>query len=152
VDSAKRYLKIGRIGVFQKINFNHPHLPGLGPIGGSLDFLISKTAGAINLERGDNMVRHVTRYLFVVEAKQESTLKKSSPQIQLITQMITLEYHDPLKAPIKKPRLTIRTSHGRAGCISDRRSWDFYYLRKATFKERMGELGDMNCLFIRYVC
>jgi hypothetical protein len=29
--------------------------------------------------------------------------------------------------------LTIRTPRGRAGCISDGRSWEFYYLRKATF-------------------
>ena len=37
--------------------------------------------------------------------------------------------------------LTIRTPHGRAGCISDGRSWEFYYLRKTTFereKERVG--------------
>ena len=95
MDVAKKYLNAGPIGLFQEINFDHPHLPGLGPIGGSLDFLTSMTAGAINLERGDNMVRHVTPYLLVVQAKQESTLKKSSSQIQLITQMITLEYHDP---------------------------------------------------------
>ena len=81
--------------MFQEINFDHPHLPGLGPIRGSLDFLTSMTAGAVNLERGDNMVRNVTPYLLVVEAKQESTLKKSSPQIQLVNQMITLEYHNP---------------------------------------------------------
>jgi hypothetical protein len=47
------------------------------------------------LERDDNMVRHVTPYLLVVEVNQESMAKKSSSQIQLITQMIALEYHDP---------------------------------------------------------
>ena len=74
--------------MFQEINFDHSHLPRLGPFGGSLDFLTSMIAEVVNLERGDNMVRHVTPYLLVVEAKQESTLKKSSSQIQLITQMI----------------------------------------------------------------
>ena len=95
MDVARKDLNAGPIGVFQEINFDHPHLPGLGPLGGSLDFLTSMTAGARSLERGVNMVRNVTPYLLVVEAKQESTLNKSSSQIQLLTQMITLEYHDP---------------------------------------------------------
>ena len=95
MDTAKKYLKAGPIGVFQEINLDHPRLPGLGPIGGSLDFLTSMTAGAVNLERGDNLVRHVTPYLLVVGAEQGSTLKKSTPHIELVTQMITLEYHHP---------------------------------------------------------
>ena len=92
---ARKYLGAGRIGLFSEVPFEHKDLPGIGHIGGSLDYLTSAYGGVKDAEKLPKaLIRLETPYLLVVEAKTTSTIGKDSSLYQLIAQLITVEYHD----------------------------------------------------------
>jgi len=81
--------------LFSEIPFEHDDLPGIGPIGGSLDYLTSAYAGVKGIGRDLNaQVRLKTPYLLVVEAKSGSTIGRFASLYQLIAQLVTVEYRD----------------------------------------------------------
>ena len=70
-------------------------MPGIGHIGGSLDYLTSAYLGVKNPEKHKKAsIRLDTPYLLVVEAKTTSTIGENSSLYQLIAQLVTVEYHN----------------------------------------------------------
>jgi hypothetical protein len=83
------------IALFSEIPIEHDDLPGIGPVGGAVDFLTSTIAGGYTSVRefGDKLVP-AKPYFVVVEAKKSSTIADQSSQAQLLAQLLTLEYMD----------------------------------------------------------
>jgi hypothetical protein len=92
----RKYLNAGKIALFSEVPFTHDNLPGIGEIGGNLDYITSVYAGVKDIGiLSDAQVRLKTPYLLVVETKSNSIIGRFSSFYQLITQLITVEYHDP---------------------------------------------------------
>jgi len=92
---ARKYLKAGKIGLFSEVPLEHEDLPGIGHIGGNVDYLTSGYAGVKDPEKHKKAsIRLETPYLLVVEAKTTSTIGRDSSLYQLIAQLIAVEYHD----------------------------------------------------------
>ena len=92
---ARKYLNAGRIALFSEVQFEHDNLPGIGEIGGNLDYITSAYAGVKDIGTLSNaQVRLKTPYLLVVEAKSSSTIGRFSTFYQLISQLVTVDYHD----------------------------------------------------------
>ena len=92
---ARKYLQAGKIGLFSEVPFEYEDLPGIGYIGGNLEYLTSTYIGAAKRKKAS--IRLETPYLLVVEAKTTSTIGKDSSLYQLIAQLLTMEYRDPFK-------------------------------------------------------
>jgi hypothetical protein len=92
---ARKHLNAGKIALFSEVPFVHDNLPGIGEIGGNLDYITSAYAGVKdNRILSGAQVRIKTPYLLVVEAKSNSAIGRFSSFYQLITQLITVEFHD----------------------------------------------------------
>jgi hypothetical protein len=92
VHLARTQLKVGKICVFAEVPFDHEDVPGIGPIGGKLDYLASEFAGVTSL--GKNFIAQVrlkTPHLLVVEAKTDATIGTLASFYQLTTQLIPVE-------------------------------------------------------------
>jgi hypothetical protein len=85
--------KLTNIALFHEVPMEHPNLPGVGAISGSLDYLASATDVPTNLTFG-SAIPDNPRFI-VVEAKRGSTLSDIQSEAQLLAQMLTLEYTDP---------------------------------------------------------
>jgi hypothetical protein len=82
------------IGVFHEVALEHPNLPGVGPASGNMDFLIARVDGGFDLEIfGDDVVA-TDPFITIVEAKKGETIGDPSSKVQLIAQMLTLDYND----------------------------------------------------------
>ena len=92
---AKLHLDAGAIALFQEVNFEHPDLAGIGPIGGSLDFLSSNVVGTANVAKYGDFARPSRPHFFIVEAKKSTTVGTPNAQAQVLAQLLTLHYHDP---------------------------------------------------------
>jgi hypothetical protein len=81
------------IVLFQEVPVEHPSLPGVGPIGGALDYVASSTLIPTNL-----LLRGTARpgkpHFIVVEAKKGTTVIEASSEAQLLAQILTLEHID----------------------------------------------------------
>jgi hypothetical protein len=92
---AKQYLKARKVVLFSKVPFNNDNLPGIGPIGGNLDYLTSQYSGAVNFtENLRPNVKHEKPYLLVVEAETHVSITEETSLYQLIAQLLTLEHED----------------------------------------------------------
>jgi hypothetical protein len=92
---ARKHLAAGHIALFSEVLFQHDNLPGIGEVGGNLDYITSAYSGVKELVATSNaQVRLKRPYLLVVEAKSSSTIGRFSSFYQLITQLVTIEYHD----------------------------------------------------------
>ena len=92
---AKLHLDAGNIALFQEVNFEHPDLAGVGPIGGSLDFLSSNVIGTANIAKYGDFARPALPHFLIVEAKKSTTVRTPNAQAQVLAQLLTLHYHDP---------------------------------------------------------
>ena len=73
VDAARiRYRK--NIALFAEVPVEHPDLPGIGHIGGNLDFLASTVAGDEDMRQDAEYALPEQPYFIVVEAKKAVTL------------------------------------------------------------------------------
>lgn len=95
VELAKNVLHAGTIALFSEIPFEHPDLPGVGPIGGNLDFLTSGVLNTRAVWKHPRYASYSKPYLLVVEAKHGSALTKPASMAQLVAQLLTLDFHDP---------------------------------------------------------
>jgi len=94
VHLARKYLKAGSVGLFSEVPFEMDNLPGIGSVGGSLDYLTSAFAGAKDPSRHVKAsIRLETPYLLVVEAKTTSSIGRDSSFFQLMAQLIAVEHH-----------------------------------------------------------
>jgi hypothetical protein len=82
------------IGLFSEVAVEHPDLPGIGHIGGNLDFLASTVAGDVDMRQDGEYALPKRPYLIVVEAKKSVTLGQYSSQAQLLAELLTLEFLD----------------------------------------------------------
>jgi hypothetical protein len=92
---AKLHLEAGSIALFQDVNFEHPDLAGVGPIGGSLDFLSSNVIGTRNVAKYGDFARPSRPHLLIVEAKNSTNVGTTNALAQVLAQLLTLHYHDP---------------------------------------------------------
>ena len=93
VDAARiRYRK--NIALFAEVPIEHPDLPGVGHIGGNLDFLASTVAGDEDMREDAQYALPEQPYFIVVEAKKGITLDQHSSKAQLLAELLTLEYLD----------------------------------------------------------
>ena len=93
IDAARiRYRK--RIALFAEVAVEHPDLPGIGPIGGNLDFLASTVAADADMREEAEYALPERPYLIVVEAKKLATLGQHSSKAQLLAELLTLQYLD----------------------------------------------------------
>ena len=82
------------LALFSKVAFEYPDLPGIGPIGGSLDYVSSIVNATVPVS--DTVrAQHGPPYFLVVEAKTSSTIGRDASRGQLIAQLLTLDYHNP---------------------------------------------------------
>jgi len=93
VDGARiRYRK--NIGLFTDVPVEHPDLPGVGHIGGYLDFLTSTVVGNEDMREDAEYALPERPYFIVVAAKKATTLDQHSSKAQLLAELLTLEYLD----------------------------------------------------------
>lgn len=93
VDAARiRYRK--NIALFAEVPVEHPDLPGIGHIGGNLDFLASTVAGDEDMRQDAEYALPERPYFIIVEAKKAVTLGQYSSKAQLLAELLTLQYLD----------------------------------------------------------
>src|SRR5438552_12152969 len=81
VDTARiRYRK--NIALFAEVPIEHPDLPGVGHIGGNLDFLASTVAGDEDMREDAQYALPEQPYFIVVEAKKGITLDQHLSKAQ----------------------------------------------------------------------
>ena len=83
-----------RIAVFTEVPFEHPCMPGIGPISGNLDYLCSSVRSAYDVEELSRFAEIATPYFLIVEAKHAGTVGSRYSHGQLIAQLISLQYHN----------------------------------------------------------
>jgi hypothetical protein len=93
---ARKHLAAGHIALFSEVPFQHDDLPGIGEVGGNLDYITSAYGGVKNIKADVNpQVKLKIPYLLVVEAKSSSTIGRDSSFYQLLAQLVTVEHRDP---------------------------------------------------------
>jgi hypothetical protein len=93
VDAA-RILYSKNIALFAEVPVEHPDLPGIGHIGGNLDFLASTVAGNEDMRQDAEYALPEKPYFIVVEAKKAATLGQYSSKAQLLAELLTLDFLD----------------------------------------------------------
>ena len=78
-DQAKKLM------MFEEYTINHAHIPGIGPIAGPVDFLVSNIAGNYR-----DVPAPAAPHLLVLEAKSHSAYGLVSSTAQLFAQALTL--------------------------------------------------------------
>ena len=94
VAAARRTYKTKSLGLFAEVPVEHPDLPGIGAIGGNLDFLASNVAGDEDIREHGDVAIPQTPYFIVVEAKKSTTIGSHSSTAQLLAELLTLDYLD----------------------------------------------------------
>ena len=94
VSIAKKMTK-KPLALFSEVAFECPDLPGVGPIGGSLDYVSSIVKNAKVPVNKTMFPQHGPPYFLVVEAKTSTTIGREGSRGQLIAQLLTLDYHNP---------------------------------------------------------
>jgi hypothetical protein len=80
------------VAVFAEVPCAHPNLPGVGPISGALDFLVSTVSEKINISKfGDRAFPEAPRFV-VIEAKQTATFGQKASYAQIWAQLLTVNY------------------------------------------------------------
>jgi len=69
---------------------SHPDLPGVGAVGGNLDYMLAKVDGNKDLQESKRILA-TQPYMIVIKAKRISALTTSATA-QLIAQVLTLDY------------------------------------------------------------
>jgi hypothetical protein len=83
------------LALFTEVPFEHPQLPGVGYVGGNVDYLTAAVRGNVNVRvRGDECTACVP-YLLVIEAKKDPTIGTEGSIAQLYAQLLTLQHQHP---------------------------------------------------------
>lgn len=93
VDAARSHYK-KNIALFAEVPVEHPDLPGIGNIGGNLDFVASTVGGNEYIRYRSETAFPEHPYFIVVEAKKAVTLDARSSKAQLLAELLTLDYLD----------------------------------------------------------
>ena len=92
--------------------FEHPQLPGVGYVGGNLDYLTSAVRGNVDVrERGDEC-RISTPYLLIIEAKKDTTIGVEGSIAQLYAQLLTLELSDSCEGSLHQKLIVLGPKKG----------------------------------------
>jgi hypothetical protein len=80
------------LAVFSDVAFQHPMLPGVGPVHVKFDYLISSVLGNVNVfERGDEC-KPGTPYLVVMKESKDPRIGIAGDVEQLYAQLLTLDH------------------------------------------------------------
>ena len=82
------------LGLFAEVPVEHPDLPGIGTIGGNLDFLASTVAGDEDIREHGDVAIPQTPYFIVIETKKPTTIGSHSSTAKLLAELLTLDYLD----------------------------------------------------------
>lgn len=96
VDAARVFYR-KNIALFAEVPVEHPELPGIGHIGGNIDFLASTVAGDEDMREDAEYALPEKPYFIVVNAKKSSTLGQHSSKAQLLAELLTLDHLDGYK-------------------------------------------------------
>lgn len=88
---ARSMKKEPQIALFQEVEINHPDLPGVGPVGGALDYLTSATS-KMEVRLFPGTITPRMPHFVVIEAKRQATVGEIPAQAQLLAQLLTLNY------------------------------------------------------------
>ena len=88
---AQKMKKSPQIGLFQEVEIEYPDLPGIGPISGALDYLVSTTS-KLSLREFPAQATPRVPHFVVMEAKRHATVGEIPAQAQLLAQLLTLDY------------------------------------------------------------
>jgi hypothetical protein len=88
-------LKARKVVLFSEVPLDNDNLPGIGPIGGNLDYLTSQYSGVVNFtENLRANIKPEKPYLLVVEEKTHVSITEETSLYQLIAQLLTVEHED----------------------------------------------------------
>jgi hypothetical protein len=110
---AKTKFKHQSLALFSEVPFEHLPLPGVGYIGGNLNYLTSTVRGNVDVrERGDEC-RISTPYLLVnIEAKSDTTIGLEGSIAQLYAQLLTLESSDSCEGSLPQKLIVLGPKKG----------------------------------------
>ena len=94
VDLAREKFQNPNIALFPETIFDHPDLPGVGPVGGALDYISSAVYQEMDVTLFGNQCLPSTPHFIVIVAKKDSTFTTIGAQAQLLAQLLTIDYHD----------------------------------------------------------
>src|SRR5947207_15412849 len=92
VAAARKTYKTRGLGLFAEAPIEHPDLPGIGIIGGCLDFLASTVAGDEDIREHGDVAIPQTPYFIVVETKKSTTIVSHSSTAHLLAELLKFYY------------------------------------------------------------
>jgi len=108
----------------------HPDIPGIGKIGGNLDFLVAKVNGNRDPKIHGEQITATQPYLTVIEAKK--AIPELSSASQLLAQLISIAHMEQRKTYvsffINSADQCRKLKSGHVGVLTDGSEWMFYYL------------------------
>lgn len=120
---------IEHIAVFYELNVAHPDLPGVGAVGGNLDYTLARVDGNKDL-RKSKLVLATQPYMTVIQAKRTTALNTSAIA-QLIAQVLTVDYTEQSSSLYAFHMVLLIEYRGsrspRVGVLTDGHTWTFYY-------------------------
>ena len=82
------------IALFAKVPVEHPNLPGVGPVSGALDFLVSTVWDKEDIAVFGNSALPDSPKFVVIEAKSSSTVADKSSYAQILAQLLTVHHYE----------------------------------------------------------
>ena len=82
------------IALFAEVPVEHPNLPGVGPVSGALDFLVSTVRDKEDIVVFGNSALPDSPKFVVIEAKSSSTVADKSSNAQILAQLLTVHHYE----------------------------------------------------------
>jgi len=82
------------VALFAEVPVEHPNLPGVGPVSGALDFLVSSVRDKEDITMFGNSAIPESPKFVIIEAKSSSTLVDKSSYAQIWAQLLTVDYYE----------------------------------------------------------
>lgn len=82
------------IALFAEVHVEHPDLPGVGPVSGALDFLVSTVRDKEDIAIFGNSALPESPKFVIIEAKSSSTMADKSSYAQIWAQLLTIDHYE----------------------------------------------------------
>lgn len=107
----------------------HPDIPGIGEVGGNLDFLVARVNGNRDPKKHGEQITATQPYLTVIETKKTDTVRELSSASQLLAQLISIHHMERRKTyGFNTTDQRSKLKSGHVGVLTDGSEWMFYYL------------------------
>jgi len=87
---AEEFYGVRHSAIFYEIAVDHPDMPGVGHVGGNLDYMLARVDGNKDL-RVHRIPVAKQPFLLVIEAKRKSALNANAIA-QVVAEVLTLDY------------------------------------------------------------